>query len=446
MRAGFQSMVFARGFKIGALFVVAVLALTADFLWNPLSLGPPGLFETFEQGEVSAVRQTVAHTLSSGLLVNGGLWEDSSGRVYTSHPGMNAFWPSVLIRLTNLPLDDFMGVYTVGAAFLFALAWTIFVFRMGREFGVAVAVGVCILLAYSDCLVVAGRNASRLYHLNLWPFVLAWVLFPRVLDGRMGRGTFLGLLGLLVFIKSTCGYEFITNVILGGTVAPLYYGLARGRPWPELRRWGVQVVLAGLCGFLCAMAMNLVQTTWHFGSVQKGARVIWEKAMARTMGQESEFEDLSLAGNDAAPPGVRVAEILNEALGVEATIFPYRQGYSVLITKKFAFFFALGIPLAMVSLLDSALFPWIGRHRRELRILSAVLLWSLLCTLSWSAMAGGWTAHHLHLIGFSFYVTYMPMLFVLAARLGVLAASAAWAFGMGEGAEPQNPLPPQGRT
>lgn len=396
-----------------ALFVAVVLALTFDFLNDPLRvISERSWFEDYQLSEVEAVRRTIERTRERGFWNSCGLLHETDTGIYTSQPGLAAFAPAVLLRIVNVPLDGLMRGYAWLTAGFLALAFTSFAFLAGREFGWPAGAAVAVSTALSHPMIAVGRNVWWLFHLCLWPFVVSWWLCPAVLDRRMRKGLFLLVIGMLVFIKALAGYVFITNVILGATVGPLYLGLKKGLPWRRVVGLLIQVTAAGLAGFVLALLVNTAQTTCHYGSLADGVRVIYEKAAARTIGPESSLEDLNRTGDDAAPAGLSVPEVIRALMHVRAM----RYALGLWPFEAFLGWFVLGI--AMVVLLTAVpLSPGRdGGRGRETKIAGWLLAWSMIGTWTWPLMAFGCTYHHIHLTGLAFHVTYMPVLFAVLGR------------------------------
>lgn len=391
-----------------ACFLLAVVALTFDFLNDPLHvITDRSWFEEYQVTEVANVRWSIQCTRDLGFWNSCGLIREMDSTVYTSQPGLAGFAPAVLLRFVDIPLDTLMRGYAVATAAMLALAFTLFAFLAGREFGWPAAGVVLALTAISHPMICVGRNVWWLFHLCLWPFIAAWALAPRLLQGRIRKSLFLSIIGLLVFIKATAGYVFITNVILGATIGPLYFGLRQRLPVRRLLRLIAQVVAAGIIGFALAMAVNLVQTTCHYGSVKDGARVIYEKAAARTIGPDSQLADLNRTGSDAAPPDINVRELVKALLHVRAM----RYTLGIPQFEAFLGWFLLSIPILLFAAVGYAIHPKDDERQRQLTNVAIVLAWSMACTWTWPLMALGCTYHHVHLTGLTFYTTYMPVLF-----------------------------------
>src|SRR5207245_2222813 len=87
------------------------------------------------------------------------------------------------------------------------------------EFGPWVALGTAVLLALSDWIVFFGRNLYWAAPLLLLPAAFSWRAYPRLPPAGPRRLRYFGMLGVLVLLKSLCGYEYLSNVILSALPA-----------------------------------------------------------------------------------------------------------------------------------------------------------------------------------------------------------------------------------
>ncbi|HBA84319.1 MAG TPA: hypothetical protein DCZ95_09525 [Verrucomicrobia bacterium] len=397
--------------------LLSVLMLTEVFISNPCQVGPPGRFEDFEKGADAGTFLTVERSLDHGLFEHYGLVTMTNGKVYTSHCGMNGILPGILIRLTGKSMAEFVPFYYRFTSFMLALGLTLFALVLIREFGWAAGIVFLLLVPCADWIVFAGRNISYLFYFYVFPFFAAWLLYPRVQSGRMKMWAFLSIIGALVFLKATAGYEFITNVILGATVAPLYYGVSQKRSWQEISKSMAKVVAVGVFAFLMAATVNLLQNAAYYGSLSKGFQAIAQKAAARTMGgKDSSFE--GSGGNDSAPADLPVSRILHGYMTFPGASLPLGDRQPRIYLTLFTFFSSVWV-LGLMALVDGRVFPVFGKLRAPLVGFALALVWSLVCTFTWPLVAKGFMYHHMHIAAMAFYVTYMIM---ALAGFGILVS------------------------
>ena len=402
-------------------FMFSVAFLAVDFLTNPFKLGSSGVFEEYQMGEDDTVCWTMACSLQKGFFSSCCLPYSSSTEVYTSQVGLQTLVPCVLIRVGGWSIEPVMHGLGIVMALCLAATLTAFAFYIGKEFGKGTGFIFWLLVALSDGLVFIGRNVGRVYFLFLLPFVVSWFLYPRVLDKRLRPVAFLWIIGGLIFIRACCGYEFITNVILSASVAPLYFGIVRKLPFRIMTAHVIKITAVGVVALAVALSVNIIQTSCYYGSINDGFRVVYGKAAARTIGPESQLKDLGRDGGDALRPFETPFSVLSTSLRVRATTLPFGVGINPNSNfPTFLSFFQLGLPLAIFPFLVGMWVPVLARYQRELFALSAALIWSMLGTTTWLFMAAGWTSHHYHIIDLVFYIAYLPMLFVVFGRIVVV--------------------------
>jgi hypothetical protein len=395
--------------------ILSVLFLTEVFMSNPYGAGQPGRFEEFEKGPDAGTFFTVEKSLKEGIFNNYGLVTLGNGMVYTSHCGFNGILPGILIRITGKSMTDFVPFYYRFTSFMLALGLTLFALVLIHEFGWGPGILFLLLIPAADWMVFAGRNISYLFYLYVFPFFASWVLYPWVQKGRMKMWAFLSVIGLLVFLKAAAGYEFITNVILGATVAPLFYGVARKRAWKEIFMSMTKVAAAGVLAFFLAVTVNLLQNAGHYKSLSKGFQAIAQKASARTMGgKDSSFE--GSGGNDSAPADLPVTRLLHGYMTFPGASVPFGDRQPRIYLTLFTFVSSV-LLLGMMAFVDGRIFPVFGKIRASLVAFALALVWSLIGAFTWPVVAKGFMYHHMHIAAMAFYVTYMIM---VLAGIGLL--------------------------
>ncbi|MFH0907422.1 MAG: hypothetical protein V1929_01490 [bacterium] len=406
------------------LFFVGVTFLTVEFMYNPFRLGIPGQFEAFESNDNQLIVTSMQQFATLGLSESSGLLHKPDKTIYTSRSGFAALLPYGLLRLSGLPPYRFMVRYYYATAMLLAVGLMLFVFSVARHFGRLPALVLFALLALSNWIVFVASNIGYLYHLYFWPFLAAWLLYPRCLAGVLKERRLLLLVALLAFLKSLAGYEYITNVLLAPTVAPVYFGLLHKESCRRIIGRVVRMVAVGLIAFALALFVNVAQAACYFKSAEKGARAIVGKAMARTWGPDSTLDDLEQYGNDASPPGFPLEVQVDYLLSQPAIGWP-TEIYQERMYRTFFAFFLLALPLGMLPLLDGRRFPLVQEHQRKLTAMAVTLFWSAACTMSWPLLAKGYMYHHQHVAPICLSVTYMLIVYVaigMALSLGARQA------------------------
>jgi len=238
--------------------------------------------EGFVTGKVSSNL-----TIREDFLLKGGfLYRAADQPPYTSQVGLQGFVISLLPKLTGLPARVANGLFRGLFSLLLALLLAGYGYVVGRQFGWITAALVAFYIVASYWIVSFGKNLYWAIFLHFAPLLVSWLVYPQVARGKLKERYFYGLMALLVFLKALNGYEFITNVILGATVPVVYYeALAQ----PEFRlafRRTARIVawttLAGIGGFLAAVALHSLQLLWFFGNIAP----LLDRLSVRTFGEQ----------------------------------------------------------------------------------------------------------------------------------------------------------------
>ncbi|MBW4438503.1 MAG: hypothetical protein KME04_15285 [Pleurocapsa minor GSE-CHR-MK-17-07R] len=185
-----------------------------------------------------------------------------------------------------LSAEAFLGIMRIGNALLFIVLLLVITFHTLGKHGlrtVAIAVSMLSLFGWITYF------STSLYW-QIWgqflPFVIAFLLYPRVLNRKLSFAAYCLILGALILFKALSGYEYITNVIAAPSVAVVYYGFREKIP---LRSIGLQVIAIGIAGvvaFAIAFGLHLLQGSAYLGgSLQDMINVIASRASVRTFGE-----------------------------------------------------------------------------------------------------------------------------------------------------------------
>lgn len=259
------------------------------------------------------------------------------------------------------------------------------------------------------------------------PFTICWLLYPKfLLSGSRFRLSFLAILAAAVLLKSLCGYEYITNVILSCAIPIGFYHLEFKAPKQSLTKNLLAVLGAAGLGFLLAIGLHCLQISWMFGG--GGLDVIVNRISDRTVSTVSGDHQLLIDYWVETLPqdhwlfqsfqGLLLRPAL--AFGLER-FFTYFRLIATEIT--FLYFSASIACFTLISmLLLTGLHPrlrWFNKLEKRLIVLTNI---SLLVSVSWQVLAFNHMSVHLHINGVVYYLPFLTMAYLL---LGVLVGKIA---------------------
>lgn len=429
---------------------ISVWLLSESFLHNTLEVGLPGQFDGYQPSGKMTIKESMRIVARHGLWANCGLSYDGSienairdanraatnswgilpeqeldvyrERVYTSQPLFHREVFSAVFAVTGGDLDTFYHHLESVMGVLLAVVLTLFAWQLGREFGLAAAVLVVASAMCSDWLVFVARSPYDVYFLKLAPFLATWLLYPRVLDGRMHFSTLVVLVGVLVLLNAASVYEFISSVILGASVGLVYFGIARGQEWQTILRRVAAMTVAGIAAFVLVLSLHFIQVSIFRGSPHEALQRIGQKVAARTWGAASSFQgDEGVVYHDSAPPSVSAGAILHQYTLLKGISIPF-AGAEQRIYLTFFSLIIVSIPFYPFAFVDAGIFPVIGRYRERLVGLAGALATSFAGTMVWPLAAKGRMFHHLHLDAILFYLTFVLMVY---AAIGATVSTCA---------------------
>ncbi len=155
---------------------------------------------------------------------------------------------------------------------------------VGQHSLLAVAISLCIVTYFSWITYFSTSLYWQIWGQFL-PFVVAFLLYPRVLNKRLRFLSYVTILGVLVMLKALSGYEYITNVVAAASVPVVYYGFRERLPIRTVSLQVMMIGLAGIVGFVVAFGIHLLQGAAYLGSFDKMLDVLATQASIRTFGE-----------------------------------------------------------------------------------------------------------------------------------------------------------------
>ncbi len=295
------------------------------------------------------------------------------------------------------------------------------------------------------------------------PFAAAFVLYPRVLRGKLSFAAFCLVIGALVTLKSLSGYEYITNVIAAPSVPIVFYGLRAKMPLRAVIMRIIGIGIAGSIGFAAAVGIHIVQGTLYFGSIDQILSKIADRAAERTIGTRPEacFQGnilqigaqslllpsvpylissplaivLIVAGmfiGHAVIPLERAPKLLRMLFSYYAVVFTLIGIGAALVLRYAMFlielsFFTLPVILLFAGSAGLIVLAFVLPHRTrvtdyaarrsELRMLGLATLFSIPVSWTWLVFASGHVACHPTISAITFYMPFGLMLAALIAAV-----------------------------
>jgi len=365
--------------------------------WGGKGYSPVLRAETFQLDSDLMVILKVNRSRDASIWENAGLLPGGGDRrtAYPSGAALEGIWLAAAYRFSHAPLINFLNdVARPAYGTLEAVVVLLLLFCLLREMnaGPVATLAAGLLTALCDWPVFFARNLTFVGFLLFLPMLLGWIL-PRY-GGAHRKAIFL-LICITCMLRSLCGYDYMTSVIMSATVGSVYYGLCEGQNWRKLASTMAQIVCAGMSGLCAAIAIHLYQLSQYAGSFASALQLIHSRAVVRI----SPFA--GAAKNQAIWPVVKNAVI----------------GYLTVSTIQIPIgshrlYVPLGL-LVLVQLLVLAVHLVRLWKRKPMTHATAAVLtsaWALLGSLSWAVVFPGHMTPHVHFDPILFYIPWIPTL------------------------------------
>lgn len=307
---------------------------------------------------------------------------------YDSQIGLQGIAWGILdmpLRAAKLPPKYRLGIYRSITSFLFSVTISLLLIFFYKEFGLLVYLAGLSVALFSEVLVVFGKNLYWMTFLLFLPMVVS-LYFHRIEEEKRKFHSryYLFTVGFLIFVKSACGYEYISTV-MATTVIPIVYFSIKNF-W-EVKKFFFriyQTVYAGLIGFFSAIFLHLLQLAIAHGGVTRAFDVVWERITVRT-----HFYQIDTNGLEVSSLGKSgVFSVLNSYLSQTAFSLPF----SISIQYLHLLLFFLSI-----CILGNVYLYIFQNIERKFVGLTACTVLSATGTFSWHILAKGHSLNHTHL-------------------------------------------------
>lgn len=292
--------------------------------------------------------------------------------------------------------------FRLAAALLIGFVFAWFVHAVHHELGSLAALTVLFFLASSSPLIAFATKVYWLEALLFLPFVYSFARYERLrAAGRLNR--FYCTIGLLIFVKSLCGYEYLSNILLSAMTPLLYHELAAGSTFRLITRRMAITFAAGVAGFAVAYGMTFVQAYWHLGSAEQAIRSVLHSAGYNTLGDHH---------------GRQVPLFRTLARYFQYFLFEGQAQIIIFTAGAFAVYWAL---VSSRTINENRHDDGIDSAPSSVRNWGLTLIFALLASLSWNSLAHGHMRGHIQINFITFYIPFNLMAY---AFLGMLVQSA----------------------
>jgi hypothetical protein len=434
-------------------FLTVTIVLTFNFKTNLFSSASDSFFDYFQLDGESMVIGRLLLSEKNGLTDHAGFlgWTHpnsyavnkygfqfdayhkgvpfASYEGYYSHPGAQAFVFGIINKITGWKgyggLDKLRWI----VSFFTALAFTLFLYWVLLNWGLATTAGIFVFILFSQWITVYGRNLFWVLSAFYIPFLTAlfWLHWCEkksadckdagtgsvrtVLTTRMLTGTFLLMFGS-VFIKFLfTGFEYMTTVMVMAVIPWVFYAI--DGKW-DIKKT-VRSIAAACSGVLTAVLSGVVWLSAQYGALTGSFRegleyILWSFGKRAHGLPQYTYEPVYEQSIQKSQWEVIVRYLNDHALNIRHW-FDNSVWESVGIIN-FTVCILFFVMMSYLTLSSGTIRKDEAFHRRQ-KALVWTLWISITAPLSWFVIFKGHAAIHPHMNPIVWYMPFMLFGFLL---------------------------------
>lgn len=342
---------------------------------------------------------------------------------------------AALTSIVAMRVDIYVGFMQLLTALVSALCFALLALWVRRRFGRWPAVSFVLLVAISPMLVSFARNLYWALPLMVLPLVFALFGYDRLVRRSAGNWRrqvlFWSGLGVLLYLRYLCGYEYLTTLTIMVAAVVIYYlYLADGLQ--RVKRYAGQltlVLVVSVLAFGAALGTHVLALRAPAGSASAAIKVIRARAAERTADSEK-YLIYAYQGLRANSPDAYA--ITNNYLNLERrTEEPTQLGATGVSFLNYSMLPVIGLPivlsqpfglyvqsLAAFVLLLALLFvrrrQWLKQADiRQVEALFLAAAIGFVGYLSWMVLARPHSLAHAHINGVLLYLPFALFGFII---------------------------------
>lgn len=398
---------------IPILFIIIAGMLSLSFTFNFFGIARFDEFSGWQATSEALVTGRMARSQEAGLFSEYGFLQkdgkNSSNTsafrrnesakidyIYQAQLGLQGFIAGALDAVIPLSNADTINLLYFLNSLLMSLIILLFAFWAYREFNLLSAIFIVLSFFLSHWMTISARNLYWAIWTICLPFVVQLWLYGKT--KRPSVWIFSILAVVTIFIRTACGFEYISSILISLLIPSFYYGLKERWPIKSFIAKFLAIGAGGLSGFLLSLFLNILQRTAYNGGI------------------ESALTGLSFnATKYSSDAVVQLDPILKTVHTYLSNGHPMVLGFTM---AGVLLLFLVGIALTYASRKYS---PLIASTHSKLQPLWLAALLSLLGPLSWIVLAGGHAQVHTHINYILWFFPCIPMcLALLGAAIGYL--------------------------
>ena len=401
-------------------FFISTILLTLSFYNNSFEVADISTFRSWQNDSESLVVGRLIQSRQAGLGADYGLlqrdpdWSESNRfitgehvdnlSVYPSQLGLQGLAFGIIDRFVPLNSSDTLKLLYFMNSLLLAIFIVLVAFWASKQLNLLSGLFIIIGCIFSPWLVFSAKNLYWVLWTMLLPFVT--ILYLQWLESRSVKINqwIFGLAAFItVFIKTACGFEFISSILISIEIPVIYYAIRE--KW-NIKKYICRSLFIGAGGtlaFITTFCINIWQRTMRTGDFNTA----WE-SMKFNISKRTGFFEMEIAPvyqNSLDQPVLKV-------------IYTYlRDGISLVLDFRMAEMILLLIILTLGLLISQKYINSVKEERNKLAPLVIAAFISLLAPISWLILAKGHSSIH---VSINYLLWYFPSVLLILALCGAI--------------------------
>ncbi len=358
--------------------------------------------------------------------------ETSAIRPYRSQFALQGILIAGITQILGLtPLTSAL-IFSHIFCILLSISLGIFFSRFVDKYGFVAVLIAVILTGFSPWFYTFSFSLYWTTFVWFFPIVFSQIFYPKSLESSRNKYLFIGGLIFLVFLKSLCGYEYITTVIISALVPIIFYHLEQKNFSKNLLIKILAISLLCCLGFVLAILIH----SWQINTVfsVNGIEVIMGRVRYRTVASIGEDQQQVIQHFiDSLSQHSWLAHFLKNNANLHAIVFGI---YAFFVTLTFPAFtipfssirtipmlanqgFSVSIGLCILLSFIYLIVAFIKQINLEFKLKALILTTniSLLAPFSWQVLAFNHMSVHPHINGILFYLPFLLLFYLITGYL-----------------------------
>lgn len=357
----------------------AFLLLFLEYRINFLHLIDGNWFLNWQLDSEALVTNKLDISLKYGIWNNCGFL----GNVYAKQIGLQGILFSafnLIFRLSDAQV--YLSLFHSLNVLLLSSLLFIYLYWVKKEFGLYTAVLSYFLLLVNSWLIVSARNLYWVTFTFILPFISVLIYHSKEenYEQKLSEKHLFLITFITIAIRSACGYEFISTVMVASEIPIIYYSIKNRWAWQKGILRLLKNGIAAIAGFFFTLCMHFVQCFWYYGNMKSAVQMLQYTIAKRTGFGNIEVDEIYWNALDASKFSV-----------VGTYLF---KGRPVIWLLPMGIMLCIYMGAVLLCFADKKYSNTISNNRQKYFGLSASFLVSLAGPLSWYILASGHSYIH----------------------------------------------------